>query len=40
MRRAELINRAGHYVKEDDVDVKKVVEDTLREKRGGDVDMA
>lgn len=34
------MSRAGHYVKEQDVDVRKVVEDTLREKRGGDVEMA
>jgi hypothetical protein len=32
--------RDGQYVKENDVDVRQVVEDTLRERRGGDVDMA
>lgn len=31
--------RAGQYTKEEDVDVKQVVEETLREKRGGDVEM-
>jgi hypothetical protein len=36
----KLIDRAGQYVKENDVDVKKVVADTLEERRGGDVDMA
>jgi hypothetical protein len=37
---SELISRNGQYVKENDVDVKKVVADTLAERRGGDVDMA
>jgi len=36
----ELMCRSGQYVKENDVDVKKVVADTLAERRGGDVDMA
>ena len=36
----ELMCRSGQYVKENDVDVKKVVADTLDERRGGDVDMA
>jgi hypothetical protein len=35
-----LTNREDKYVKEKDVDVRKVVEDTLRERRGEDVDMA
>jgi len=34
------MSRNGQYVKENDVDVKKVVADTLAERRGGDVDMA
>lgn len=36
---AEL-SRGGQYTKEEDVDVKRVVEETLRVKRGGDVEMA
>lgn len=38
--RAVLTNREDQYVKENDVDVRKVVETTLRERRGEDVDMA
>ena len=34
-------SRSGQYTKEKDIDVKQVVEETLREKRGGgDVEMA
>jgi hypothetical protein len=40
MQRRKLTNREKNYVQENDVDVRQVVADTLRERRGGDVEMA